>query len=64
MMTLGLACVRADERTLGRRATGFAAAARGASTVTGGNAVWARVLEGAMESALQSTSRLALPRAR
>jgi hypothetical protein len=43
---------------------GFAAAARGASTVTGGNAVWALVGEGARESALQNTSRLAHPGAR
>jgi hypothetical protein len=63
-MTLGLARARTDERTLGRRATGFAAVARGASTVTGGNAVWARMVEGVRQSALQSTSRLALQRAR
>jgi hypothetical protein len=64
MIRLGRARVLADERALGRRATGFATGARGASTVTGGNAVCALVLDGAKDSALQSTSRLAHPGAR
>src|SRR6185369_17044160 len=59
----GRACVRAAERTAGFRAAGLAVAARGASTVTAGNAVWASAADGTRESALPSTARLAPPKA-
>ena len=60
----GLACVRAAARTAGLRAAGLAAAARGASMVTAGSAVWAGAFDGMRDSALPSTSKLALPKAR
>jgi hypothetical protein len=61
----GLACcVLADVRVAGFRAAGLGVATRGASTVTAGKAVWAFVFDGVRESALPSTSRLALPKAR
>ena len=41
LVEAGRAWVRADERTAGFRAAGLAAVARGASTVTAGNDVWA-----------------------
>ncbi|WP_334408043.1 hypothetical protein [Bradyrhizobium sp. AZCC 2289] len=67
-VAVGVVCRRTDdERVLGFDAAGLARISRGASTVTVGNvrsAVCALVLEGMAESALQSTSRLALPRAR
>ena len=60
---VGRACVRADERTAGFRAAGLAAVARGASTVTAGNDVWAFAVDGIRESALPSTAKLAPPQA-
>jgi len=60
----GLGCRRAeDERTRGLGAAGLARTAGGASTVTGGNIVCAFVIEEARQSALQSTSVLALCKA-
>ena len=59
----GLTCVRAAERTAGFRAADLAVAARGASTVTAGNAVWASAADGTRESALPSTAKLAPPKA-
>jgi hypothetical protein len=55
------------ERTLGFRTAGLARTSRGASIVTGGSdrsAVCAFVMEGMADSALQSTSVLALLKAR
>ena len=59
----GLACVRADERTAGFRAAGLAAVARGASTVTAGNAVWAFAVDGIEGKRAAEHSRLAPPKA-
>jgi len=52
-----------DEPTGGLCTAGAARATAGASTVTGGNLVCALVIEGATQSALQSTSLLALRKA-
>jgi hypothetical protein len=60
----GLAWVLLAERAAGLRAAGLAAVARGASTVTAGSDVWAFAFDGRRDSALPSTKRLALPKAR
>jgi hypothetical protein len=59
----GRACVRADERTAGFRAAGLADVARGASTVTAGNDVWAFAVDGIRQCVLPSTAKLAPPKA-
>jgi hypothetical protein len=53
-----------EERTFGFCTAGLARTSRGASMVTGGSTACAFAIEGIAESALQSTSILALLKAR